>query len=306
MCRFSIPALEKAIKTDYTVFTVTRLGIIKYTNVAPLLHHLEPALTDFPVEFVRGVPTEINAALLEGRVDLANISVFEFLEHADSLRALPDFSVSVLGPVYSVNLFHTVPWQELNGRTIAVTTHSATSVKLLETLLKLDGINAKLERATQNLETLLETYPAVLLIGDDALVEWYRFCGPISETTQMFGLPNTGQSSSGKTVQVTDLAESWYAHTGMPFVFAVWASRADNPPPKELVLAMRNSRRWGVGHLAEIAELEAARLKLPVRIVQHYLWNFRYHLEAPDRAGLARFAQLVKPEMVGKFSFWNL
>jgi chorismate dehydratase len=285
--------------------TRTRLGIIKYTNVAPLLHHLEPALTGFPVEFVRGVPTEINAALLAGRVDLANISVFEFLEHADSLRALPDFSVSVLGSVYSVNLFHTVPWQELEGRTIAVTTQSATSVKLLETLLKLDGINAQLERANQNLEILLETYPAVLLIGDDALVEWYRLCGPISETTQMFRLPNTGQFSSGKSVQVTDLAESWYAHTGMPFVFAVWASRADNPPPKELVLAMRNSRRWGVGHLAEIAELEATRLKLPVRIVQHYLWNFRYHLEAPDRAGLAKFAQLVKPEMVGKLSYWD-
>jgi chorismate dehydratase len=284
---------------------VTRLGIIKYTNVAPLLHHLETALTGFSCEFVRGVPTEINAALLEGRVDLANISAFEFLEHSDTLKALPDFSVSVLGPVYSVNLFHTVPWEALNGCTIAVTTHSATSVKLLETLLKLDGINAKLIRAESNLEMLLETYPAVLLIGDDALVEWYRLCGPISETTQMIRLPNTGKLSGGKSVQVTDLSESWYAHTGMPFVFAVWASRADNPPPTELVLAMRNSRRWGVGHLAEIAELEAARLKLPVRIVQHYLWNFRYHLEAPDRAGLEKFAQLVKPEMVGNLRYWN-
>jgi chorismate dehydratase len=285
---------------------VTRLGIIKYTNVAPLLHHLEPALTGFPVEFVRGVPTEINAALLEGRVDLANISVFEFLEHSDTLRALPDFSVSVLGPVYSVNLFHTVPWQELEGQKIAVTTHSATSVKLLETLLKLDGINANLEKAESNLEKLLEVYPAVLLIGDGALSEWYRLCGPISETTQMIRLPNMGRLSSGKSVQVTDLSESWYAHTGMPFVFAVWASRADNPPPKELVLAMRSSRRWGIGHLSEIAETEAARLELPTRIVQHYLWNFRYHLEAPDRAGLAKFAQLVASEMAGKLSYWDV
>ena len=285
---------------------MTRLGIIKYTNVAPLLHHLEPALHGFPVEYVRGVPTEINAALLEGRVDLANISVFEFLEHANTLKALPDFSVSVLGPVYSVNLFHTVPWQELEGQKIAVTTHSATSVKLLETLLKLDGINATLEKAEPNLEKLLEQYPAVLLIGDGALSEWYRLCGPISETTQMIRLPNTGQIRSGKKVQVTDLSESWYAHTGMPFVFAVWASRSDNPPAKELVLGMRNARRWGVGHLSEIAEIEATRLELPTRIVQHYLWNFRYHLEAPDRAGLAKFAQLAAPEMVGKLEFWDI
>jgi chorismate dehydratase len=282
-----------------------RLGIIGYTNVAPLLQTLQTELEGQPVDWVRGVPTEINAALLKGRVDLANISAFEFLQNADRLRALPDFSISVLGPVYSVSLFHTRPWRELEGQTIAVTTHSATSVKLLETLLKLDGINAKLERAEPNLERLLEDYPAALLIGDGALSEWYRLCGPISETTQMFRLPSTGRLSSGREVMVTDLAMSWYEHTGLPFVFAVWATRADEPPPLEVVLGMRRARRSGVGHLAEIAALDAKRLQLPERIVQHYLWNFRYHLEAPDRAGLTKFAELVAPRG-SKLEYWDV
>jgi chorismate dehydratase len=284
---------------------MTRLGIIGYTNVAPLLHTLETELLGQDVEWVRGVPTQINAALLEGSVDVANISAFEFIENADQLRAIPDFSISVLGAVYSVCLFHTVPWQDLHGQTIAVTTHSATSVKLLETLLKLDGIEAKLERADPNLEALLETYPAVLLIGDGALSEWYRLCGPISETTQMFRLPNQGRLSSGQAVQVTDLSTSWYEHTGMPFVFAVWASRKTNPPPLELVLAMRRARRFGLGHLADIAALEAKRLGLPERIVQHYLWNFRYHLELPDKAGLAKFSGLVQPNGV-PLTYWDV
>ena len=283
-----------------------RLGIIKYTNVAPLLHSLEPELASQSIEWVRGVPTEINAALLDERVDLANISAFEFIEHADSLRALPDFSVSVLGPVYSVCLFHTVPWAELEGQRIAVTTDSATSVNLLRTLLRLDGINATLEPNAPNLEALLEAYPAVLLIGDGALSEWYRLCGPISETTQMFRLPHQGQRANGQAVLVTDLAMRWYEHTGLPFVFAVWASRQDNPPPLEVVLGMRRARRYGVGHLAEIAGLEAPRLQLPERIVQHYLWNFRYHLEAPDRAGLERFARLVAPDRAARLSFWDV
>jgi chorismate dehydratase len=282
-----------------------RLGIIKYTNVAPLLHSLEPELSGQNIEWVRGVPTEINAALLEGRVDLANISAFEFIQHADRLRALPDFSISVLGPVYSVSLFHTVPWKELEGAKIAVTTDSATSTNLLRTLLKLDGINATLEPQAPNLEKLLETYPAVLLIGDGALSEWYRLCGPISETLQMFRLPNAGQLSSGKRVMVTDLAESWYAHTGMPFVFAVWAARTDAPPPKNLVLAMRRARRHGIGQLGEIAKPEAERLKLPERIVQHYLWNFRYHLEAPDRAGLNKFAALIGANP-SSLTYWDV
>ena len=282
-----------------------RLGVIQYTNVAPLLHSLEPELAGQEIAWHRGVPTEINAALLEGRVDLANISAFEFVQHADRLRALPDFSISVLGPVYSVCLFHTVPWQDLSGQTIAVTTASATSVNLLRTLLRLDGIEARLEAHPPDLESLLGRFPAVLLIGDGALSEWYRLCGPISETTQMFRLPHSGRLADGRAVTVTDLATNWYEHTGLPFVFAVWASRADSPPPLDVVLAMRRARRYGIGHLAEIAALEAARLRLPERIVQHYLWNFRYHLEAPDRAGLDRFRGLVAPNGQA-LSFWDV
>ncbi len=286
---------------------MTRLGIIKYTNTAPLIHSLEHELEALNIEYLRDVPTGINAALLDGRVDIANISAFEFIQNAGTLRALPDFSISVLGAVYSVNLFHTVPWTELAGRTIATTTHSATSVKLLETLLKLDGINAKLERVDSlDVDALLETYPAVLLIGDAALEWWYRVCGPISDTAQMHRLPHQGTLPRHQRVTVTDLAMSWYAHTGLPFVFAVWASRQDNPPPFDLVLGMRRARRWGVGHLAEVAGSEAARLHLPERIVQHYLWNFRYHLEAPDRAGLEKFAQLSSPEHAGRLTFWDL
>jgi chorismate dehydratase len=286
---------------------VTRLGIIHYTNVAPLLHSLPRELEGLDVTWQRGVPTQVNAALLNGEVNLANISAFEFIQHAHALRALPDFSISVLGPVYSVNLFHTVPWAELEGCTIAVTTHSATSVKLLETLLRLDGIHAPLERAEGvNLDELLTRYPAVLLIGDAALTEWYRVCGPISETTQMFRLPNAGRLEDGSAVTVTDLAMSWYEHTGLPFVFAVWATPADDKPDLEVVLGMRRARRTGIGHLSEVASLEATRLGLPERIVQHYLWNFRYHLEAPDRAGLRRFAELVCPENLEQLRFWDV
>ena len=39
----------------------------------------------------------------------------------------------------------------------------------------------------------------------------------------------------------------------------------------------------------------ALKLGLPERVVQHYLWNFRYHLEAPDRLGLVEFAALAEP-----------
>lgn len=263
-----------------------RAGWIHYTNVAPILDNLALPQT---VKAITGIPTQMNAALLSGTVDIANISVIEFIRNADKLVALPDFSVAVLGKVYSVNLFHKVPWQHL--RRIALTSQSAGSVALLEVLLRADGIEAVLERAEGDAMTLLQAgYDGVLRIGDDALREWYALAGPLTEDRRMTALP-----SEKGGVTVTDLAYKWFERTGHPFTFAVWAYRQDNPPPAELVQAMRVSRRYGIGHLAEAAQRHAAKLGLPERVVQHYLWNFRYHLEEPDRLGLHEFAAEALP-----------
>ncbi|WP_019587556.1 menaquinone biosynthetic enzyme MqnA/MqnD family protein [Deinococcus apachensis] len=263
-----------------------RAGWIHYTNVAPILDRL---VLPTGVTAVTGVPTEMNAALLEGRVDIANISVVEFIRNAYRLEALPDFSVSVLGPVYSVNLFHTVPLPAL--RRVALTAQSATSVALLEVVLAARGLAPTLERVEGEAEDLLACgYDGVLRIGDSALREWYRVTGPLTPETTMTTLPHMGRG-----ITVTDLAEEWFRLTGHPFVFAVWAYRRDAPPPVGLVQAMREARREGIGHLADVAARHAAKLGLPERVVQHYLWNFRYHLEAPDRLGLGEFAALAVP-----------
>jgi chorismate dehydratase len=264
------------------------IGLIYYTNVAPILDYLEipPG-----VDVIKGVPTEMNAALLSGRVNMANISGVEFIRHADTLAALPDFSVSVLGPVYSVNLFHRKPWAELRGGRIALTAQSATSVALLEVLLRETGVQVNLERAEGSALALLDAgYEGVLRIGDDALREWYEVVGPIGEEVSMLDLPHAKHG-----ITVTDLAQRWFGLTGHPFAFAVWAYRKDSPPPHALLQAMRVARRRGIGHLGEVAQRHAAQLGLPERVVQHYLWNFRYHLEAPDRLGLNEFADKVAP-----------
>ncbi|ADV68214.1 menaquinone biosynthetic enzyme MqnA/MqnD family protein [Deinococcus maricopensis] len=270
---------------------MTRLypvGLIHYTNVAPILDDIELPDT---VTAVRGVPTEMNAALLDGRVSFANISIIEFIRHADTLAALPDFSVAVLGAVYSVNLFHRRPWADLHGARIALTAQSAGSVALLEVLLRHSRLNVTLERAEGHARDLLDAgYDGVLRIGDSALREWYDAVGPIHDDVSVLDLPHQKDG-----LIVTDLAQKWFELTGHPFVFAVWAYRKDDPPPPELLRAMRMARRRGIGHLGDISARHAAKLGLPERVVQHYLWNFRYHLEAPDRLGLQEFADLAVP-----------
>lgn len=263
-----------------------RAGWIHFTNVAPILDHL---VVPPDVSVMTGVPTEMNEALLSGQVDIANISAVEFIRHADTLEALPDFSVSVLGPVYSVNLFHTRPLAQL--RRIALTSQSAMSVALLEVLLRERGLSPALERAEGEAEDLLASgFDGVLRIGDSALREWYRVAGPLTPERTVTTLPNTGRG-----ITVTDLSNEWFVLTGHPFVFAVWAYHKDNPPPHDLIQAMRVNRRYNIGHLAEVAQRHAPQLHLPERVVQHYLWNFRYHLERPDRLGLKKFADMAVP-----------
>ena len=256
-----------------------RAGWIHFTNVAPILDSLALPLG---VSAITGVPTEMNDALLSGRVDIANISAVEFIRHADVLEALPDFSVAVLGPVYSVNLFHTRPLAAL--RRVALTSQSAMSVALLEVLLRERGLSPALERAEGTAEDLLAAgFDGVLRIGDSALREWYGVVGPLTSETTMTSLPHTARG-----ITVTDLAEEWFELTGHPFVFAVWAYHRDNPPPPALIRAMREARREGIGHLAEVAGRHARKLGLPERVV-------RYHLEAPDRLGLEEFAAKAVP-----------
>lgn len=265
--------------------TLERLGIVSYTNVAPLHWGLEPWKG---VRFVRGVPTRLNQQLLDGDIDLTLVSSVEFLCHRHELKALPDFSISTLGPVYSVTLFHWEPWENLSGKRIALTTDSATSVGLLKLLLRESKLEPEFVPMAPNLDTMLSCCDAALLIGDSALQE---------------GVAR--REVGGCVPLMTDLGEAWYSLTSLPFTFAVWASRNDCPPSERLVAELRAARERGLGSLAAVAEREAASLELSPGVVQRYLANFRYYLEPPDRDGLLAFAERVMPEgRAEELHFW--
>ena len=247
-----------------------RLGIVAYTNVAPLHWGLEP----WPGAcFHRGVPTDLNARLLAGDLDLTLVSSAEFVRHRDRLVALPDFSIATLGPVHSVTLFHHAPWAALAGGHIAVTEESATSVALLRLLLDADGIEATFVPAASDLDAMLGGFDAALLIGDAALEEAVA-----------------RREIGGRVPHATDLGEAWYRLTRLPFTFAVWAADRERPPSPRLVAELRAARTRGLGHLADVARAEAEARGLSEAVVLRYLANFRYFLTPPDRDGLEAFA----------------
>lgn len=283
-----------------------RVGIVSYTNVAPLNWSLEPWPSQGgQAEFLYGVPSELNAALFEGEIDLTLISSIELVRNRQRYRALPDFSIATLGPVYSVMLFHRPDWGALGGRKIAVTDQSATSVELLRVLLEADGIEAELVPTAGGLDDLLQTAEAALLIGDAAFKEAVRHVPPQPGGPRGRGI--SGVSSLDAGLQVADLGEAWYRLTRLPFTFAVWASEVDTRPSAELVRSFRQARYNGLGCLADVSAKEAQKLDLPHEIVQRYLENFRYYLAPPDLDGLLEFARRSDPTFEkGQLRFWDV
>lgn len=270
---------------------VERLGVVSYANVSPLHFGLTPGSDEeTKMEFIHGVPSDLNRMLLAGEIDLTLVSSIEFIRHRRRLLALPDFSISTLGPVYSVMLFHWRPWFELNGARIAVTTESATSVELLRVLLEGNGMKADLLPAPPDLEAMLAECDGALLIGDAALEE-----GVLARRV------------GGRQPLLTDLGEAWYRLTGLPFTFAVWASLRDNPPSRRLVERLRAARERGLAEIGTVARLEAPKRGVSVPVMKRYLSNFRYYLELPDRDGLEEFARRSVPEIdPAELSYWTL
>ena len=231
-----------------------RLGRISYVNMAPLFFGL-----DAEAEEVSGVPTELNARLLAGEIDLAPISSIEYGRHAERLRVLPRLCVSSEGAVDSIQLVSREPLERV--RRVAVTPESATSAVLVRVLLP-DAEHVPLG----------EDADARLLIGDAALESMFQ------DPTPHY-----------------DLGRLWLERTGLPMVYAVFA--CPDPAPEGVIeledslLAAHRSARANPERLAREA---SERYGYPPGFLARYFEKLRYSFGPRERAGLLSFFELAR------------
>lgn len=260
-----------------------RLGIIDYLNCQPINWNIGARLPE--VEFVHGVPTALNQALIDGTVAIAPISAYEYARHADELLVVNGLSIATLGAVNSVNVFS---WQpdprEWDGQPIALTTHSATSVNLLRVLCEQHyGVAPTWQSAQPDLDTMLERSAAALMIGDKALIE-----ATVRRHIGRRGLP-----------YLFDLGDEWLKTTHLPFTFAVWCVRRDRAEEVHaagIIPALHAAKAEGMQHIDTIAQQYAPRLGLPAGVCAKYLRDLRFDLEPSDVAGLRTFLGWALPE----------
>ena len=221
------------------------LGSVPYLNARPLTYAIQE-----PIRLLE--PSHLAIELAEGRLQAALVPLVEVLENAAAYHIVNAVAIGSLNSVYSVVLTHTLPVVRL--KTVALDPASKTSNQLLRVLLQ------KYYRLRPRYVSPDEPADGQLLIGDPAIQ--YRKSHPDE--------------------RYFDLAQAWHSHTGLPFVFAVWAVRRDAPDAAGLAKNLRAAAKIGLEARDKIARNH---------FEQHYLTeHLYYHLGDPQKKAIARFA----------------
>ncbi len=251
-----------------------RVGAVSYLNTRPLIEGLG-AHSD--VDLVLDVPARLPGLLEAGEVDLALVPVIELTKSGRRWEIISDACISCDGATLTVRVFSRVDPAEIS--TLHVDPDSRSSVALASIIWR--------ERYHRALA--LEMLPrmggggnadppdfgscqAVLLIGDKVID------------------PPPGLEDFSTQV---DLGAAWRAMTGLPFVFAAWASRGDVDREAAAQL-LSSARDAGVARAHHIAATEGPKMGWPVGLAERYLTRYlMFTMTDRHRQGLQRFLELA-------------
>ena len=241
-----------------------RVGAVSFLNTRPLIE----GLADDPrVRVVWDVPSRLAALLSAGRLDVALVPVVDLLRAPETWHILSDACIAAEGETLTVRIFSHVPPERIE--TLHADPHSHTSVALAR-LLWSQVHGQPLEVLPLTDYAALAEHQAVLLIGDKV----------ISADVDGFEYD-------------VDLGGAWRAWTGLPFVFAVWATPRPDAYPW-LAARLAAARDRGVAAAGRIAERDGPALGWPVPTAVDYLTRkLSFTLTPRFRQGLDLFLRSV-------------
>ena len=209
------------MSSRYPALSGLRIGPVSYLNARPLIWGLDSTLlkTD--------VPAVLAQKFFASELDVALLPIFEILRAGGS-TIVDDVGISCEGEVYSVVVASRTSFSKTGE--IHLDPASRSSAALLRVLLAEYYPGGPVIAAPAE----IPGDGARLLIGD-AAIDFRR--------------------RNGSAWRYHDLGLLWKIHTGLPFVFAVWAvSQGANP----LVFdALRAVKEDGLAARSEIASREA-------------------------------------------------
>ncbi len=253
-----------------------RIGMVNFINTAPFYDVWKRTVSRPEWRVTEAAPTELNKLLHQGNLELGLVSSQEYAAHPESYRILADLSISATGPVGSVFFFSDNPLESLADSLLLLTSQSQTSVCLLKIIL--EEFYAVTPRYISGSVKSYRSndHGGVLAIGDDALK----------------------MRHAGNFAYSFDLAEIWHKHTGLPFVFAVWAVREEFCQSDSASLAVIHREllrcvKQGRAELEDISRRVAPTLDMTPAACLAYFKGLEYDLGDDKRAALNLFFQYL-------------
>ncbi len=256
-----------------------RIANVSYLNSAP--YRMVSDLVG--VDYSENSPSECARKLSEGEVDLACIPLAEYLAHGG--YQMLEFGIGSPGPVESVLLLSHSPIEQLEN--VILDYSSQTSVILLRVLLNEllpDRVGAIKFSKIEPLEVASRVGGKTggLLIGDEALAE------------------------RGNFPYVWDLADLWRRHTGLPFVFAVWAGKLSQLDTEKLA-GIVDTFALGVKHRDILAREWAEAHAFNRDRAEEYVNScILYRLGEDERRSMVEFQRLASNHGFLPFSLTNI
>jgi chorismate dehydratase len=259
-----------------TKIRLPSIAASSYLNAAPLCYSfVYGSLKDRCTFLSDEAPARCAELLAEGLADAALIPVIEY-QRIPGLKIAPGACVASKGSVRSVLLASRVPIAQV--RSVALDTSSRTSAALIQIILgRFYKLGVSYRPSPPMLDRMLESNDAALIIGDPAML------------------------IDRSSLHVYDLAEEWRKHTGLPFVFAFWAIRADSSQlfghdtvsdPRIDFLAAKVE---GTAHADELADRYSQQLGLPRDDLFSYLTEaISYDLDEESLIGLRLYYELAR------------
>jgi len=254
-----------------------RIGMVNFINTAPLYDVWLRTVNKPDWTVVEATPAVLNRMLHDDQLDMGLVSSQEYAAHPESYLLLDDMSISALGPVGSVFLFSRFRPEFLDGRLVLLSGQSQTSVSLVKIILeKFFQVQPRYQVGSALEAHRDDTVAAVLAIGDEALI----------------------LAGNDMYPHKIDLGRMWHEKTSLPFVFAIWAMRAefcrDHPGiVREIQRELLRCRETGRKELQDISRKVASRVSMDPEACYEYLRGIEHDLSPEKKEGLKLFIEYL-------------
>ena len=245
-----------------------RISAVRYANSYPLLYGLRESGIENEAIITIDHPSECAYKLSNRIADIGLVPV-AVLPEITGAEVISDYCIGTNSPVRTVMLLSNDPFDNINRINLDYRSRSSVALaRVLAARFWNKTFDWHLTDASFDFENVKKG-EGVVIIGD-----------------QCFSL-------EGKYKYSTDLAVEWKRYTGLPFVFAVWASNRKIDPA--FINRFNSALEYGINNIGKAVEKFGEVSTMPLDTLVSYLYNnIDFRLNNEKKLAMNTFINYLK------------